>query len=69
MVAEFLDRRIYDESEFAKLIPVEVIAEIPPLPTPEEDDAKRAQFRMEFVAASAMSLVVMLGVAFSFLRG
>jgi succinoglycan biosynthesis transport protein ExoP len=67
--AEFLDDRLYRQEDFKKLLSVEVMAEIPPLPTPEEESQGRHRLVLESVLAGALSLITLLGVAFSFLRG
>jgi polysaccharide chain length determinant protein (PEP-CTERM system associated) len=67
--AEFMDHRIYDQSEFKKLVQVEMIAEIPPLPTPSEQRESRGRLIVELAAGGAISVVMLLGVAISFLRG
>jgi uncharacterized protein involved in exopolysaccharide biosynthesis len=41
--SEFLDDRMYDEEEFKKLLAVDVMAEIPPLPTAEEETHARGR--------------------------
>ena len=69
MGAEFLDHRIYDESDFQKLVQAEVIAEIPPLPTAEEETQRRSRFRLEFAAMGVISAIILMGIAISFLRG
>ena len=69
LLAEFLDHRIYDEGEFEKLVPVEVMAEIPPLITMEEETTQRRRFGLELAAVSVMGMAVLMGVAISFLRG
>ena len=67
--AEFLDHRIYDQGEFEKLVQVEMIAEIPPLPTPDEEKEQRSRLVMEFAAAGVIGVIMLLGVAVSFSRG
>lgn len=67
--AEFLDHRIYEESDFKKLVATEIMAEIPPLPTAAEESEQRNRFRMEFAAAGVICAIMLLGVAISFLRG
>jgi len=67
--AEFLDHRIYDQADFEKLVEVEVIGEIPPLPTPEEEKRQHSRFRIEFAAMGVISAIMLLGVAISFLHG
>ena len=69
MGAEVLDHRIYEESDFRKLVTTEVMAEIPPLPTPAEISEEQSRFRIEFAAAGVVIVVMLLGVAISFLRG
>jgi hypothetical protein len=67
--AEFMDDRVYREEDFKKLLAVEVMAEIPPLPTPEEESRGRRRLVLESILAGALSLITVAGVAFSFLRG
>ncbi len=67
--ADFFDHHIYDEGEFEKLISAEVLAEIPPLPTTEEDSAQRRRFYLEWAAAGIIGFVMLIGVGISFLRG
>ncbi len=69
LVAEFVDPRIYDHRDFEKLVQVETIGEIPPLPTAQEEIDQRRQSRWEFAALSVMSAIVLAGVAVSFLHG
>jgi len=66
--AEFLDDRLYDENEIEKLVPVDVIAEIPMLTTPEEIEERRQRTWVELAAVAMMGLVTLAGVAFSFLH-
>jgi succinoglycan biosynthesis transport protein ExoP len=66
---EFMDDRIYDEKQFKEMIPVDIMAEIPPLTTPEEEIAQQRRFRLEWAAGAAVAFVLLAGVAFSFVRG
>jgi succinoglycan biosynthesis transport protein ExoP len=68
-LVDFLDDRIYDEKEFKELVPVDIMAEIPPLTTPEEETEQQRRFRMEWAAAALLCFAMLAGVAFSFLRG
>jgi hypothetical protein len=63
-----LDDRIYDDSEFKKMIPVDLMVEVPPVVSPEEEVRQRRNARLGWMAATAMGVVMMLGVAVSFLR-
>jgi hypothetical protein len=67
--AEFVDDRVYDEKEFKKLVAVDVMADIPPLPTPQEESRLRRRWLLEAGLAGLMSLATLAGVAFSYLRG
>jgi uncharacterized protein involved in exopolysaccharide biosynthesis len=69
MGAEFLDHRIYEESDFKKLVNTEILAEIPPLPTAAESSEEQRRFRLEFAAGGVIAAIMLLGVAISFLRG
>ena len=44
--AEMMDDRIYDESDFKKMIPVELMVEVPPLVSPEEEAHTRRLARL-----------------------
>lgn len=65
---EFVDDRMYDEEEFKKLLAVDVMAEIPPLPTEAEEGQRRTRFVMEWAAVAVLSLITVLGVTISYLR-
>ncbi len=67
--AEFLDDRIYDEAAFAELVPAEIIAEVPHLPTPAEEQLRKRKLYLGWVGSAAMILVVALGTTFSLLHG
>jgi uncharacterized protein involved in exopolysaccharide biosynthesis len=66
---EFLDDRIHDEETFKQVLPSEIVVEIPPLPTVEEEQRHRRQVQLGWLAAAAMVAVMMAGVVFSVLRG
>jgi polysaccharide chain length determinant protein (PEP-CTERM system associated) len=68
VVAEMMDDRIYDESDFKKLIPVSLMVEVPPVLSVEEEVHQKRQNRLGWLAAGAMGIVMMVGVAVSFLR-
>jgi protein tyrosine kinase modulator len=66
---ELTDDRIYSEKELKKLLPANVLTEIPPLATPEEDKRRRRQAWRDLLGVSAVILCIMAGVAMSYLRG
>ncbi len=48
---------------------VDVMAEIPPLPTAAEAAGRRTRFVLESALVGVLTLVTMAGVALSYLRG
>jgi succinoglycan biosynthesis transport protein ExoP len=66
--AEAMDDRIYSEKAFRKMIPVDLAVEVPQLISPEEDGHNQRQARLGWIAATVMLVVVMVGVAVSFVR-
>jgi polysaccharide chain length determinant protein (PEP-CTERM system associated) len=67
--AEFLDDRVYDEETFKKLVPAEVLVEIPTLRTADEERELQSKFVYSLCALGLIGLVVLAGTAISFLRG
>jgi succinoglycan biosynthesis transport protein ExoP len=65
---EMMDDRIYDESDFKKMIPVDLMVEVPPLVSPEEEVHTRRMERLGWAVATVMGMIMMAGVAVSFLR-
>ena len=66
---EKLGGKIYSEREIKKIVPFEVLAEIPPIETPVEQFARR---RGNWIAAAAATVIIgaiLLGTAFTYLRG
>ncbi|MGD0568379.1 MAG: hypothetical protein ABSA78_08230 [Candidatus Sulfotelmatobacter sp.] len=66
---EVLDDRIYDEKELQKLLPVAVISEIPALTAAADEQAEKRRLWLGWAAAVFVSVAILLGSAFSFLRG
>jgi len=66
---EFLDDRVHSEAALKKLLPAEVIAEIPPVVTVADEKSSRWA---AWAAALTVGLVLMMmfaGTAFTFLKG
>src|SRR5215472_1058073 len=66
---EFLDDRVHSEAALKKLLPAQVIAEIPPVVTVTDEKSSR---RAAWAAALTAGLVLMMmsaGTAFTFLKG
>jgi len=66
---EFLDDRIYEEKELQKMLPIAVISEIPALPLASEQRQQRRRFWLGWATAAAVLGTILLGSAFSMLRG
>ena len=67
--AEFTDDRIYSEKELKKLVPAEILTQVPPLPTPEEEKQQQRKAMRDLVGVSGITLCILAGVAISYLRG
>jgi polysaccharide biosynthesis transport protein len=66
---EFMDDRIYDEKELQKLLPVAVISEIPAISAATEEQSERRRLWLGWATAVFVSVTILLGSAFSYLRG
>ena len=68
-VFEFMDDRLYDAKEMRKLLPVEVIGEIPAIVN--VDDAQRADRRvwLGWATTAVVFATILVGSAISYLRG
>jgi len=66
---ELTDDRIYSEKELKKLLPGNVLTEIPPLFTPEEDKRQRRRAWRDLLVVSTIFFCIMAGVAMNYLRG
>src|SRR5580704_17489180 len=67
--AEFLDDRLYNEKALKELIPVNVISEIPPITSPEEEKQQERKVWLGWVAAGFVFATILAGSAISYLRG
>ncbi len=66
---EKLSGKVYSEREIKKLIPYEVIAEIPPIETVEEESSHRRSAWMAAAAAVVVMGFILLGSAVTYLYG
>jgi polysaccharide biosynthesis transport protein len=67
--SEFVDDRLYSDEELKKLIPVDVISEIPVISTVEEDRRSRLQVRILWATTALIFTLMAIGSALSFFRG
>jgi succinoglycan biosynthesis transport protein ExoP len=66
---EFMDDRVYDEKQLQKLLPVAVISEIPAIAAVAEEQSERRRLWLGWATAAFVSVTILLGSAFSYLRG
>jgi succinoglycan biosynthesis transport protein ExoP len=67
--AEFLDDRLYDEKALKQLIPVNVISEIPPITSPQEERKQESKLWVGWATAGIVFATILAGSAISYLRG
>jgi uncharacterized protein involved in exopolysaccharide biosynthesis len=66
---EVMDDRIYDQKELQKLLPVAVISEIPAIVATKDEGIERRRLWIGWAAAVFVSVTILLGSVFSYLRG
>jgi succinoglycan biosynthesis transport protein ExoP len=66
---EFLDDRMHGEKELKALLPVKVMAEIPEIEKPGEQERQKRRIVMGWATATVIAVVIVAGSAVSFLRG
>jgi uncharacterized protein involved in exopolysaccharide biosynthesis len=66
---EFMDDRVYDETELQKLLPVPVISEIPALEVEADVQRERRRLWLGWATAAFVSGTILVGSALSYLRG
>ena len=66
---EMLDDRMYDEKQIKKLLPAPVIAEIPAIVNLSDERIARRKLWLGWATAAAVFATILLGSAFSYLRG
>lgn len=66
--AEFLDGRVYTEAELKKLVPAEVIVEIPAVANPAEQNRQKKQLRIRIAATAAVALVMVIALGITYMR-
>jgi capsular polysaccharide biosynthesis protein len=67
--SEIIGGRVQTEREIKKLVPFEILAEIPTLQTPVEQAAARRSALIAGAAAAAILFVIAAGSAITYLRG
>jgi uncharacterized protein involved in exopolysaccharide biosynthesis len=68
-IFEFFDDRIHAEKEIKDLLPMKVMAEIPEIQTPLDLQSQRRHVVLGWALAAVVASVIVVGSAFSYLRG
>jgi polysaccharide biosynthesis transport protein len=66
---EFMDDRMYDEKALKKLLPAEVIAEIPAIVNVADQQSATLKVWLGWATAAVVFVTILAGSAISFLRG
>jgi polysaccharide biosynthesis transport protein len=66
---EFMDDRMYDEKELKKLLPAEVMAEIPAIGNLADQQSATRKAWLGWATAAVVFVTILAGSAISFLRG
>jgi succinoglycan biosynthesis transport protein ExoP len=66
---EMMDDRVYEEKDLQKLLPVAVISEIPAIVAAADEQSERRQLWLGWATAALVTVTILLGSAFSYLRG
>jgi polysaccharide biosynthesis transport protein len=67
--SEMLDARIHDEKELKKLLPPAIISEIPTIMNLSDREAQTRRVWIGCATASAVFATILIGTAFTYLRG
>jgi polysaccharide biosynthesis transport protein len=66
---EMMDDRVYEEKDLQKLLPVAVISEIPAITAAADEQDERKRLWLGWATAAVVTVTILLGSAFSYLRG
>jgi succinoglycan biosynthesis transport protein ExoP len=66
---EFLDERIHSEKRIQSLLPVAIICEIPEVVSPFDEQNRRKRTALGWSMAVVVIFTILVGTAFSYLRG
>jgi polysaccharide chain length determinant protein (PEP-CTERM system associated) len=69
LLFELLDDRMHGEKEIKSMLPVQVMAEIPEIQTPLDEQMQRRELVHGWALAGIICVVIAVGSAFSYLRG
>jgi succinoglycan biosynthesis transport protein ExoP len=66
---EFLDERIHSEKRIKSLLPVAIICEIPEVVSPFDEQSRSKSTALGWAMAAVVLVTILVGTAYSFLRG
>jgi UDP-N-acetylmuramyl pentapeptide phosphotransferase/UDP-N-acetylglucosamine-1-phosphate transferase len=64
----FLDDRLHNDREIKKLLPVQVISEIPEMSNPSDEKRNRRKTVLGWAFAAVVAFAILAGTAFSYLH-
>jgi len=68
-VFEFLDDRMHAEKEIKALLPVAIMAEVPEIQSTLDEEKQKRRLILGWATAALVCAVILIGSAFSYLRG
>ena len=69
LLFELVDDRMHGEKEIKNMLPVQVMAEVPEIQTPQDEEKQRRKAVRGWALAGVICMVIAIGSAFSYLRG
>jgi polysaccharide chain length determinant protein (PEP-CTERM system associated) len=67
--AELIDDRVYSEKDFKLLTPTEILIEVPPLTTIEEEKSQQRKTWRDLAGVSLLVICIVASIAVTYLRG
>jgi hypothetical protein len=64
----FFDDRLHNDREIKKLLPVQVISEIPEMSNPSDEKRNRRKTVLGWAFAAVVAFTILAGTAFSYLH-
>ena len=64
-----MDDRVHEEKDLQKLLPVAVISEIPAIVAAADEQSERKKLWLGWATAALVTGTILLGSAYSYLRG
>jgi succinoglycan biosynthesis transport protein ExoP len=66
---EMFDDRLYDDKKIKTLLPIAIMSEIPDISSPSDERREKKRKVLGWAVASFVAVIILIGSAFSYLRG